>query len=633
MNQLRFSYTNIDFAFTPTAATLAGPLANIPEFDFAADAGYPSLGVSSGFPQGRGHHTWQGQDAISYNFRQHTIKFGADIAFLDVTDQIPFNSRGDLNFQASPTLGISSLGNFVDNFTGQSGSVSMVFGNPIINPAVTLYAPYVEDTWRIKENFTVDLGLRFEYWGTVENSLQFPAINYSLGFGVPGATFPGLFSFRQQPDRNNFGPRVGFAYTPHWGQRLFGHDKTVIRAGYGVFYDGLFTNILDNTAATAPNATGGNFTGGAGRGLADATGLLASITPAPNPLTTVDTITNKLANPVTQQWNLDLQREFAGFVVTAAYVGTRGTQLFANQDLNPEVNFGPGRLNNGFGEIVVRSNAGQSKYHAAQLEVEKRFHSDLTLRGSYTYSKFLDDASEVFTTTGLSSFSQNLENQKSDMGPSAFDRKHRFTLAYVWALPYSRANWFAKAVTDRWQWSSIATLESGTPQNVGDGFDNIGTGHPNARPDTSNPKEPITAVGIDATQFGLAANPGTFVPFNQTCFNAVVSGVGIGAACPITPASDFRFLVPAIGPGNLGRNALFGPGQVYFDTAIERRFPIPWGKLESQSLPFRVDLFNAFNHANLFTPTFDVFNFAQYAQTAPTIAGGRQIKFWLKYQF
>ena len=625
VNQLRFSYTNIDFAFSQTPATLAGPLANIPEIDFG-DIGYPSLGVNGAFPQGRGHKTWQAQDALTYTFGRHTIKGGVDITFLDVRDEIPFNSRGDLSYAAGGTY--TSLGNFVDDFTGSGGSVSLVFGNPVITPSVTLYAPYVEDTWRIKENFTVDLGLRYEYWGTVGNSIQFPAINGRLGFGQPGATFPSAFSFQQQPDRNNFGPRIGFAYTPHWGRRIFGDGKTVIRAGYGIFYDGLFTNIVDNTAASAPNATGGNVTGGSGRGAANATALLAAIVPVPNAFTTVDTIPNNLKNPMTQQYNLNIQRELPGkFVLTAAYVGTRGTDLFVNQDFNPTVNFGD-RVNTNFGDIVVRNNAGRSNYNSGQLEIERRFSNNFTIRGSYTYSKFLDNGSEVFTSTGGSSFAQDVTNQNGDYGPSAFDRRHRFVLSYVWNLPYARQNWLLNAITNRWEWSGIVTFNSGNPDTVFDGFDVNGDGHSgNDRPILGNNSVPITNNGIDGFQCNGPMIP-PFIPGDFYSIPDCLNGINTNPQ----PASNFHFVIPAAGIGNVGRNSIFGPGQEFFDTSIQRRFPFHIGRWEGQSITFRTDFFNAFNHPNEYTPGFNLLS-PTFASNASTIFGGRQIKFWLKWDF
>jgi hypothetical protein len=118
---------------------------------------------------------------------------------------------------------------------------------------------------------------------------------------------------------------------------------------------------------------------------------------------TIDTMASNLHNPMTQQWNANIQRELPlGLVMTLAYVGTRGEHLFANQDFNPQVNYS--FTNPNFGEIAVRNNAGDSRYDSGQVEVERKISSALFLRASYTYSKFMDDASEIFTTTGLSSY-------------------------------------------------------------------------------------------------------------------------------------------------------------------------------------------------------------------------------------
>ena len=621
VNELRFSYTNIDFSFVPLPSVLAGPLANTPDISFTGTQ-LPSLGIGGSFPDARAHKTTQVQEALTYSVGRHSITGGADIDEITVRDEIPFNTRGSISYESGG--GYDGLGNFFGDFTGQSGSISKTFGNPIVNPSVTIYAPYIQDTWRVKDNFTVSLGLRYEYWGTPENILQFPAFNQALGFGVPGATFPSLFSFQQQPDRNNFAPRIGFAYTPRWGKFLFGDQKTVLRAGYGVFYDGLFTNILDNTAATPPNATGGTITGGAGRGQANSLEQLANVSPNPTGLANIDTIPRNLVNPVTQQWNLDIQRELPGkMILTVAYVGTRGTHLFANQDFNPTVNYGD-RLNTNFGEISVRSNAGQSWYNGGQVELERNIGNGLTFRAAYTYSKYSDDASEVFTTTGLTSYAQILNFQKGDWGPSTFDHRHRLVGSYVWSMPYSKENRILKALTDQWQWSGITSFETGNPNNPLDGFDNIGNGHPGSRPDLSNPKQPITATGIDGSQLGLSG-PGVFFPLS-TCF------FGNPGTCAAEPASDFHFIINAGGPGSARRNSVFGPGQIYFDTSIQRRFPIPMGKMENQAITFRTEFFNAFNHPNLFTPSYVLIS-SQYDNTAATIAGGRVIKFWLKYEF
>jgi hypothetical protein len=181
-------------------------------------------------------------------------------------------------------------------------------------------------------------------------------------------------------------------------------------------------------------------------------------------------------------------------------------------------------------------------------------------------------------------------------------------------------------LTDAWEWSGMATIESGTPNTVALGSDNIGNGHPNSRPNLTNPSAPITSVGIDGGALATLGFPGFSGTLDFNCFFFTSN------SCPAEPNSTFHFVWPNGGPGDVGRNSVFGPGQIYFDTSIQRDFPIHLGKLENQTLSFRAELFNAFNHPNLFTPSYTILS-RIYDNTAITINGGRQIRFWLKYSF
>ena len=644
VNEFRFSYSNIDFIFGPTPASAASPLANTPGINFGGTSGLPTLGIITGLPQSRGHKSYQFQEALSYSIGRHSFKMGGDIDYLQVVDGVPFNSRGMIQFNDGG--GFSDLANFIDNFTGAGGQVAINFGNPVVQPFVGIYAPYVQDTWHVKPNFTLDLGLRYEYWGTVGNILQFPSIDTSkFGFGIPGSTFPGLVSSPQKGDKNNFAPRVGFAYTPRVFNRFFGNEKTVIRAGYGIFYDGIFTNILDNNDANSPNATG--FTQNAsrsGRGIPNAFGLLASATAVPNPFALIESISSNLRNPLTHQWNLDIQRQLpGGLIFTAAYVGTRGEHLFVNQELNPGDGTGnPGpsgisRLNNNFGSVVVRDNGGDSIYHSGQFTLDRKFSHGLLLRAAYTYSKLIDDGSEVFTSTGGSTFAEVITRQSSDRGLSAYDRRNRFVGTYVWDLPSlhhsdSMAMNVLGYIANGWTWSGTFTAQTGNPETISSGLDFNGDAHSgNDRPNLGNPAAPFTSVGIDGSQLGV---PGTVFGPYQDCLNGL-------ATCVAQPASTFHFIIPAVGvQGNLGRNTYIGPGQWFYNTGVARTFKLH----ERHQLTFRAEFFDAFNHPNFFTDApgvltgsgtniiFDAAgaNFGQFAQT---IAGGRQIKFWLKYSF
>jgi hypothetical protein len=605
VNEFRASFTEINFAFSATAATAANPLSSDPQVTVS---GLPTLGFPSNLPQGRGHKTWQYQDALSYSIGKHTFKIGGDISHLAVVDEIPFNSRGTLVYAKGGTCGAvtcSSLANFVDDFAGPSGSANKVFGSPVTKPFVTSYAPYVQDTWRLTTNFTLDLGMRYEYWGVPENTLLFPALNISGGVGLPGLTlssFPNQYATPEVSDRNNFAPRVGLAYTPRFWNRVFGHDKTVIRAGYGIFYDGLFTNILDNTAGASPNAIAFTDTSSVGRGVANISTALASAQAVANPLGSVTTVASNLVNPLTHQWNLDIQRELpGGFIVTAAYVGTRGIRLFESQAFNPRVN-GGARMNPNFGPVTVRDNAGDSIYHGGQLTVERRFSHGLLIHGAYTYSKLLDDGSDVFGPTGgntinRNDFAQNPLCQKCDRGPSIFDVRHRLVASYIWDIPYfhNSSNLFmgvVKTITRDWTVSGTTTAQTGFAGTPFLGVDVNGDASVfNDRPIIVDPSK------------------GKFDPARY------------GAPPKSSPYA-----------GTIGRGSVEMPGFQIWDFAVQRAFKIPVWKLEAQALTLRGEAYNVFNHPNLGIPDLNLA--ASDALDLPsTIYGGRVLKIKLMYAF
>ncbi len=626
VNELRWSYGSFDYTFGLTPATAANPLSALPAVTIANISSLPTFGENSAFPQGRGHKTWQFQDAYSITLGRHSLKVGTDVALLNVRDTIPFNSRGTISYNSGGDCGgvtCTALANFVDNFTGPSGSASIVSGSPVIQPFDPSYAVYLQDSWRLKSNLTADLGLRYEYWGTVENILRYPAIDTSAGFGVFGS-FPQTQAFGQQPQKMNWGPRAGLAYTPGVFKRFFGDGKTVIRLGYGIFYDGLFTNILDNTAGTPPNVAGGTLQATtAGRGLAGANGLLSQVAPVASPFGAVNTIASNLLNPRTDQWNFNIERELPGnFVLTTAYVGTRGEHLYVNTEYNPLMD-GTARLNPARGSIVARTNGGDSSYNGFNVKLDRRFSKGLLLRGAYTWSKLMDNGSEVFAI-GNTSFAMNPFNQSQDRGPSAYDRRHRFILTYVWDLPYFHdASGFAmralNGVIRDWQVSGTYTIQSGIPGYFTANVDMNGDGRStNDRPILGNPAAPLTAVG----QY---TKSGQLIDFNT--------------GNPTTPDAVHFLLYPAgyfptaTGPvGAVGRDTYYSPNAWYADMAIQRTIRTPMKGLEGAGLTIRGEFFDIFNHPNQGLPSLNV-QASDLLNLDETWTGGRTIKIWLKFNF
>ena len=647
LNELRFSYGTINFSFAPTSATLANPLGT--HFTVLLnDVTATSFGLPGNEPSARDHQTYQFQDGFIWSHGRHTLKFGGDVALVFIKDVIPVDTRGTyVAFSGGGTCGskkCTDLANYIDNFSGNGGSVSRFFGPTTVQPFAPNYAPYFEDTWRIKQNLTLDLGLRYEFWGTPENALQFPALDSRLHQGLAGATFPSAFAAQEIPDKNNLAPRVGIAYTPRIWNRLFGGDKTVIRAGYGIFYDGLFTNILDNTAAGSPNGIAQSVNGGGGassRGFASATAQLLALQPTLSPTSNVFTITANLRNPLTHQWNFDIERSLpGGFIMTAAYVGTRGEHLFVNQEFNPGAGTDAGGnqlfINPNFHFVSARTNGGDSIYHAGQLKVERPFSHGLLVRGSYTYSKFIDDMSEVFVTSGGSSRAQNLSDQHADRGLSAFDRRHRLAIAYLYELPFvhNRSNAFMSVlnvITSGWQTSGTLSFTTGAPENIRAGFDNNGDGFGGSdRPSVGNLKVPINFSDACENPKGTC-DTGYGFTFDGVHFTDFFSS--FGPPDPVTgnftaTKNDFRYFVTAGQNGNLGRNTFISPGTISTNLSVQKTIRLK----ERYAFLLRGELYNAFNHPNLGIPNMSLLS-QQFGDTARTINGGRTVVLWGKFSF
>jgi hypothetical protein len=658
INEFRASYGRIGFSFIQTPQTQANPLAQGPTIGIGGISGF---GAPGGIPQSRFHNTFQYQDTVSWNKGNHSFKFGADISRIQVRDGIPFNNFGSLTYASGG--GFSALANFIDDFSGRGGSATIAFGSPTIRPRFLFENYFALDSWKLRPNLTVTYGVRYENQGTPGNAEPFPAIDHTLGAADP--LFP--HAVKEQGDNTNFAPRVSFAYSPYFWDGLFGHGKTVFRAGFGIFYDQLFTNIVDNTAAGSPNVITPTVVGsGVGRGQSNLSGQFAGFTPVLNPRVGVTTIIDNLVQPKTLQFNFDIERELgAKTALTLAYVGTRGEHLFANDQFNPiDPNTGL-RVVPTRGPITVRDNSGDSIYHAFQLKVDRRFTNGLQFRTSYTFSKLIDDASEVFAIGGGTSFPADLQlgHRGIDRGLSYYDHRNAVAFTYIYDLPKLKAeNVFAKGlgyVVNGFQTSGTATYQNGNPQNVIAGFDANGDGQVNDRPDLLNPNAPLLNAAIDSAQLGLAGGQmcelsaalttGVCDPFvNGTATiqrNAAGRIIGFTNGTPLT-TSNVRYFINATGVGNLGRNAVVVPGRSDLTFALQRTINL---HSERQQLVFRMEMFNPFNHPFTQNPPYSLagINFIPCTLgnpgcTAPTQTfgnakltetGNRDIRFKLRYQF
>lgn len=572
-NEFRFSYGRFAALFQASnpAVALVGPI-----FSFAGTT-IDDVGLDPTFPQGRFLNNYQFQDTVTHIRGNHTIRAGVDLVRQLSKELVPFNNRGTLTF--SPGGGFPTFGNFVDAFSGTQGTFGdKVFGSPVVYPNRFQQAYFVNDAWRVRPNLTLNLGLRYENYGTPQNVLPFPAF--------PGLDAPLSTRVEQKADNNNFAPRFSFAYTPHWGNRFFGgQDKTVIRGGYQISYDVFFDNILTNTGASSPNVlrTTTLGTSAGGRGFAGAGVNSLPTTGTLDPTARVDTIDPNLVNPLTHIWNLGIQREVPGnLVVDVAYVGSRGTRLFLNREVNFGINDVRPAANRGL--IAMRTNSGDSNYHSLQTRVERGLSKGKLFRFAYTYSKAIDNVnSEVYVTSGGSSRASDPLNLRTDRSVASFDIPHRLVWSFIWDMPGPKKGWMGHALGG-WSLTGIYNLQSGAVETpyVG-GIDLNGDLNSfNDRPSINNLNAPRNSVAIA----------------NSTGFcNALISQPGYCDAngFPIQLANAYYLVDPAVRTNLAGRNTLRANWTNRADASLTKSIRMPF---EGHRLEMRFEFFNIFNHPN-----------------------------------
>lgn len=607
VNEVRLSYGRIGFSFGLPASTLANPLYNQPAVTVSGMTGY---GIPGNIPQGRFHNTYQLQDTINWTHGKHFIKIGEDIADIRVKDQIPFNFYGSVGFASdqatTPVVGGSSfryrgLGNLIDDFGGYSTSVAQNFGSPIAQPRLFSQNYFVQDTYRPIPTLSLDMGFRYEYNGAPFNAhgTPYPGFDHSNPTCWP-LTAGVTCNTKQQADSSDWGPRAGIAWSP----TLFGQNKTVIRTGFGVFYDVVFTNIIDNIQATAPNAASPVINSVAAANGNRGTGTwfeqFAHLNHTPRPTNTAEPIVDHLLSPRTMHWNLNVEQELPwATTFQIGYVGERGEHLYGNSNVNPYVAYyeqGTVRKFPSRGSIVIRDNSEDSEYSGLWAELDHKFNHAFLFRASYTLGHAFDDGSEIFTTANESSYQfsrYGTPRGTTDWGPSEYDHRQRLVLSYIFQPPVWHTDSGMKIlgnIANHWALAGVTQFQAGTVHNVEDGFDVDGDGISNDRPTLGNPKAPLNTYAVDDSWFygvsdgGLCSGP-SFWYTNDNCH-------------PVTHDS-VHWIIPGFDQRGtpIGRNSYIGPGYQQWDVNVQRSFPIK----ERVSLDFRGELFNIFNHGQVDT--------------------------------
>ncbi len=417
---------------------------------------------------------FQFQDSATWAIGKHTIKFGADIA--NTEDYVFYISNlfGSYSYQTVNAFALDYSGDTTGAKDWQS--YTQAFGNPAVDYSINDYGFYLQDQWRATDRLTVNAGLRYDY-------AQMPQPT------TCNQSFTDTCHVPSNP--TNLGPRLGLAY------RL--NDKTVLRAGYGIFYARMEGGTIDDLFTT-------------GNGMVQSSDTLAATQPAqlaagpvfPNALgavpsganvaaTSLEMLAPDLKTPYAQQGNIGIQRQLAsGTVLTVSYLWTRGAQLYGVRDLNlptTTTNFtytldnASGsqigtytmpvltgkRPNSSYGGIYYVENGVNSYYNGLDVEFNKRFAHGLQVLGSYTWSHEIDDGQsygESNNNLWLDSASYWLNNgdYSADKGSGTLDQRHRAVLTWVWAPTFTHGNGaFSKYVVNNWQLSSITTAQSGHP--------------------------------------------------------------------------------------------------------------------------------------------------------------------------
>ncbi len=645
LNEFRFSYGRIGFSFNPRPEVYANPLAAMPSIGIGVAPGVipgtagevTGFGWTGGYPQSRFHNTFQPQDTVGWTKGKHSLRAGFDLPIIQVRDELGLNPYGTLLYSAAGSQ-YSALADYIDDIGGTTGQASRSFGTPVARPVFYFQNYFVEDNWKFSPDLTLEIGFRYEYWGTPFNNVKYA--------GVTAASVSNYLSVvPERADTQDWGPRFGFAYAPMW----LGGKKTVLRGGFGISYDGVFTQFDDSVLGTSPNTASPVYpsqpTSGSPRGTAGFSAKLGTLTATPGPKDLAAYITPELVAPRILQWNLNVERELPfSFSGQIGYVGTRGEHLFATTEFNPyldDTNNDFTRLFNTRGKILRYDNTGDSIYHALQAQLVRKYRNGLSLRAAYTFSRMEDDTSEVLTEGQFSTYGSvqyPSGRKQTDYGLSAFDHRHRLVFSYVYELPkWSEAPRAVGEIVNGWQIAGVTQFQSGNPANVEIGYDWNGDEILNDRPEVNNAKAPLASYGLR----GDDANYGFSTPLTAPGVLCDGPEAWYHNKCKVVPNDSVHWVLPYYGKrGNpVGRNNVILRGFEQWDFSAQKSFRT-W---ENQSFDFRAEMFDVFNHGNTGTPNLNLASGfpdpvggngqTAFDNYAPTVTGHRSIRMYLRYRF
>lgn len=610
-NELRLNYVRPSYVWTVIDATGLGAL---PTFSYGTLSGF---GTSSNYPQGRTANTYQIQDTITKIHGHHQFRAGGEFFDQIALQLAPFNYRGAVTYSSSGSAGagtlVSGFANFLDDWSGPGNArVAKLFGIPYYHPSYMAFSGFFQDNWKVRSDLTLNLGIRYDYFGQPANIFEYPMVNFD----------PAGFSKEKIPvDANNFGPSVGFAWSPGF----LGGGKTVVRGGFQVSYDRWFNNLLSNMAAATPNNPSNQpvncGTGCTGRGLDKLYATRFGAMVNGGVATTLDATSQfpaNIRNPYTERWSFGVQRELpAGMIMDLSYVGAASHKLFQQQQLNPNTNpvaktnadgsvtytLGP-RMIPTIGGRMARTSAANSNYNAMQLEVKKRYTNTplgaIQFTSAYTWSHALGVIDEVFATYSSNATQMTANpllydgNRNWDYGSSDNDRRHRWVSTFVWDVRGPKKGFLGQALGG-WTLSGVLPIQSATPFTVfnGSGTDRDLDGSQADRPDIGNMNAPLNTMAERVAASVCSSG-----------WRGLPTGAANG---PCVTPNDVHWLYYPNGSyvktnaNTAHRNSVYTKtGTIVANLDIIKKFKVR----EGLTLEYRAEIFNLFNRQNFnFVPT------------------------------
>ncbi len=536
---------------------------------FITITGYSPLGDEYNNPQQSVTNVFQVLDTASWARGSHLVKFGFDVRVAQQNGFRDVQSRGFLNFSSQIPITRVALADLLLGLPALTGGARLDNHQHLRTESYNLF---VNDSYRIGTRLTLSAGVRYEYNSPPVD--RFDRANlFDVGTGqLVRVGTAGMPRSGYGPDRNNLAPRVGLAWT------LGRAGRTVLRSGYGVYYDQAPLAPGEALYFNAPYFDLNFYFSLPGLPLTLANPFPASF-PFPLPKAAFG-FDSQLRTAYAQHWNVIWQQELGrNRAIEIGYVGSKGTKLLSTRDFNqprPSARQPNPRLNPRFDEISLQGSMAASNYHALQATFQQRLVWGGSALAGYTWGKSIDNASGIFASAGDPNYPQDSANLRAERARSNFDVRHRFSLGTSWELPFGKGKtWWStpglgQHLLGGWQADAILLLQTGRPFTVAllPEFDNSNTGRANLGFGANDRPNLIGSARIDR-------------PTPERWFN---------------PAA---FRVPAYGSfGNAGRNLLDGPGFQNLNMALRRSIALG----ERASLQLRGEVFNLFNHPNFGLP-------------------------------